>query len=356
MKDSIRIDKFLKQYFNNVSDMDFFLEIQPQIIFSDDQYSIESIEDTRKGKRYIDLLFRFFIDNFKIKRNRVSKSDIYPNIRFHYVDLRDLFMLYDIFDVMRSVTKYLKDLSYKKVKIGNDNLILMINGIKIIFSRLQFIYNEFYIHDLYVFPEDLGYLLSEDEKVTKKVSNIINKLRKVYNYIDVKVKVNHIIDHELKEDFEELFDKIKYILKLLNDGIIFIKKKYSIDDKYLVESLLSLLNDIVSNYLRIISKITDLYFIRRFLDKDYIKKGITYTGISHSIMYLYILVKYFNFNIVNYVYLNNDMEDIIKSINYIDNFKVLLRENELKDNLFYQQFVNKQLIQCVDVTKFNFII
>lgn len=25
MKDSIRIDEFLKQYFNNVSDMDFFL-------------------------------------------------------------------------------------------------------------------------------------------------------------------------------------------------------------------------------------------------------------------------------------------------------------------------------------------
>lgn len=32
----------------------------------------------------------------------------------------------------------------------------------------------------------------------------------------------------------------------------------------------------------------DIYFLRRFLDKDYITNGLSYTGSTHSLMYVYI--------------------------------------------------------------------
>ena len=40
----------------------------------------------------------------------------------------------------------------------------------------------------------------------------------------------------------------------------------------------------------IFTNITDLFFLRRFLDKDYITKAITYTGAVHSINYINFLV------------------------------------------------------------------
>ena len=53
------------------------------------------------------------------------------------------------------------------------------------------------------------------------------------------------------------------------------------------------------------SKIMDLYFVKQFLDKDYITNSISYTGIDHSVHVLYILVKYFNFNITHISTLND---------------------------------------------------
>ena len=40
------------------------------------------------------------------------------------------------------------------------------------------------------------------------------------------------------------------------------------------------------------------YFLRRFLDKDYITKNIVYTGFIHTIEYLYFLVKHYDFKII----------------------------------------------------------
>ena len=52
--------------------------------------------------------------------------------------------------------------------------------------------------------------------------------------------------------------------------------------------------------------LTDLYFIRRFITKDYIKNGIIYTGSAHLCDITYILTKYFNFKITNIFYKHNN--------------------------------------------------
>jgi len=54
------------------------------------------------------------------------------------------------------------------------------------------------------------------------------------------------------------------------------------------------------------SFITDLYLLRRILDKKYIIRSIVYSGNAHTYHLKYILIKYFNFKLTH---INNDKTD-----------------------------------------------
>jgi len=75
--------------------------------------------------------------------------------------------------------------------------------------------------------------------------------------------------------------------------------------------------------------IMDAYFLRRFLDKNYINNAISYTGAIHSTTYLWFLIKYCDFEIIEHSFVNgvknndefvkiikksDDMFDIIKYV------------------------------------------
>ena len=62
----------------------------------------------------------------------------------------------------------------------------------------------------------------------------------------------------------------------------------------------------------------DVYFLRRFLDKKYITNTVTYTGINHSINYIYALVKYFDFKITHASYMKYDIKEATKKIKNSD--------------------------------------
>jgi hypothetical protein len=68
---------------------------------------------------------------------------------------------------------------------------------------------------------------------------------------------------------------------------------------------------------------TDCYFLRRLIDNSKINKSIVYTGAYHSVIYLWFLVKYCDYNIDDYYYLKNDttkkqLINIIKKSDYLD--------------------------------------
>jgi hypothetical protein len=75
--------------------------------------------------------------------------------------------------------------------------------------------------------------------------------------------------------------------------------------------------------------LTDCYFLRRLIDNPTIKKSIVYTGAYHSVIYLWFLIKYCNYNIDDYSYLRNDITktklvDIIKKSDYLDIMQYVL--------------------------------
>lgn len=91
----------------------------------------------------------------------------------------------------------------------------------------------------------------------------------------------------------------------------------------------------------------DIYFLRRFLDKDYITNAITYTGSAHSNTYINILVKDFGFKITHASY--SKIPDIDELNNIV---KRTINSNDLGEYL-YPPIQS----QCSDVTHFpeNFL-
>ena len=87
----------------------------------------------------------------------------------------------------------------------------------------------------------------------------------------------------------------------------------------------------------------DLYFLRKVIDNEEITHGIVYTGINHSVIFIYTLVKYFGFHITHSNHLHNnltlkDYEDIIKNEDYSKKIRYL--------------FFPKKFNQCVDMSHF----
>lgn len=69
----------------------------------------------------------------------------------------------------------------------------------------------------------------------------------------------------------------------------------------------------------------DIYFIRQFLEKDDVVTAISYTGIEHASHFIYILLKYFDFDITNYSYLGKDMGQVKQIIKNKDIFEGIAR-------------------------------
>ena len=122
----------------------------------------------------------------------------------------------------------------------------------------------------------------------------------------------------------------------------YLSKRYmSVQSKIFIE-----LNRIKNNIQRIYLVTTDLNFLRRFLDKDYIKNTIIYTGVEHLSDITYILLKYFNFKLTNVYYHHKEID--INQITEIKNFDYINKLN----NYFRNYDINSIVIQCSNLFDF----
>jgi hypothetical protein len=76
---------------------------------------------------------------------------------------------------------------------------------------------------------------------------------------------------------------------------------------------------------------TDCYFLRRLIDNSNINNSIVYTGAYHSIIYIWFLVKFCDYNIDDYYYLRKDITKdklihLIKKSDYLDIIQYIIPE------------------------------
>ena len=289
-------DKFTNEAINFKNEWDLFIEDDVNYV-----YNKSLVEKTNYVSIYILELRNFFNNKYSESVNELVKKK--DNIRYHYFDLRMKLNYFNIDDFLEDIIKY------KYVK-------------SILYNKLEHIYNLILV--------DYDYIFKKENKINKKYNNS-NLCNIILNILD---NIN-----------EELKKLLLYFKDIMND----VKKESDNNYKKITkEGFYDYYNEIgnkITNfqmkYRKINSYIIDLYFLRRFLDKKYIKNGVIYSGAYHSINIIHKLVKLFNFKVTNVSYNKTKIDKLNKYIKKSKDYTDLI-----------SQLYPKYLIQCSSMEGF----
>lgn len=286
--ESMDIDYFFSTYLKKAkSNVDFFLEIGKDHI---DEYKNDSSKST-----YLTNVQKWFSRNYDIVHNKIIQSKKYPKVRFHTMDIRESFNHLPISDF------YIGDFINDFKENMNDILIM-------IKDNPQKKKKDLLIHKIIS-----KYNHSENKEIINKYikTTFIPFIEKSLNYVNKKEESIMLAYTDLTFPSEQLSDKgygqnFKIFKKAETKLEIFSHKLFMC-------------------WLDSIVVLTDLYFIRRFIDKNYIKNGILYAGSYHCLHIIYVLVHFFDFEIENVVYSkvhHKKLNNIIKKSVSIDPYKL----------------------------------
>ena len=267
--DSIDLDKLLLKFIKTEKNKEFDLFIEW------DKFNPD-LNNTFRN-RYIDQIYKLFNSKILIKKNQIVSSKNFSNFRFHWFDIRssipydNFFFQYGIYTLPFPL--YLDNIE-ALLKLNKD----VINNLELFIKYLNSNENH-YINKI------------KNEYTDLKIKKIMNHLLKILIFDNIELSISNII---------KINDYIYKNLKTLKD--IFTKPEIKINIQTNIYFKMKNNMDTVS---LIFVVLTDLYFIRRFLTKDYIKNGIIYTGSSHMRNITFILTTYFKFKITNIFYKNN---------------------------------------------------
>lgn len=337
---------------------DFFFEIYPTEL-QNVQKGYHHPMDVNYKEGYIWEIMKFFRKIFKYQPNEniVSLSDYFKNVRLHYIDVRFYFKknyfqkINHAFELIHQMWSY--------VFINLHNLSQIIGIVEEIGKDCQNIINvlessvnsykktgKISVIKFKDFSSESPPQPQEDQdKINEEhMRYLVYKLFTKYNITSVKNKmleqINIIINNlkeivsecqKIKDDFIKIGDKIyaspHYLLipnelrkGNFNYGMNPVVTREMIT--YIFSSIF-LLDDM---YIRFFSRFMDVYFLRRFLDKNYITNAIVYTGAAHSNNYIEILLKEFGFHITHFSYAKiTDLEKLEQEVferNYDELFEL----------------------------------
>ena len=225
-------------------------------------FEINPLSPPVKGEKVM-----YIEDIAKLFRKRNGK---YENIRFHYIDVRP--------DFLDHVDDFYKDIDYnnKKQKKKFKSYVK---------SMLDLV-----IHGM-------------DKKIVQVNKNNIN-----YHFIYLINKIFH--KYQNKKIEKKLVPFFRSITEAYTNEITNNLKTKSSDQ----------IKKLYSGVFNLYSMLVDMYFIRRFLDKDYISTGIVYAGAGHTSNIIYLLVKYFNFKVTHISKSEYTIKELNKKLKKIDSF------------------------------------
>lgn len=342
--------------YENYADVDMFEEHK----YSKSMFREKYLDELRK---YVDSDMDLATD-VKIK-NKGSKK--FNNLRLHYLDVRSYYDMGDAFSLNNEV-RHLFD----NWKNGNKNWV--IGRLIVCYANLQDLFIEIHNHlnekmneddkiknrnikiDHYISQDIIGYrnklnkTRSRREKYSKKIFGEYNDNNVKRILLDSKLMSNiRIYLSKAIDETNICIDKLLQVHELTTVSHFDLTKDsegtfiYGPDItqiKKLMCYIDSAMDDLFSYLLVVFSNLTDIYLLRRILDKKYITTGIVYTGMYHTQNYVSILVKYFGFKITHADYTKLSLEETNKWL--LNNSKDDPGKNLLKP-------VFKQ---CIDMSKF----
>jgi hypothetical protein len=288
--------------------------------------------------KYIDEMQKFFLQNFK------NNSKEFNNVRFHYADIRSSKILFDY----KNIDDILKN--YNCSNYRQNNVTTMVNiynmNLKYLFEVQNYLLGKKKTNNKEKYTPDTPY---------NKIENLVSK----YTNKDVKIKISALIEKYITESNKlSKIIKINYDLILKHEEICnkyfnekgYRKKNkdelgissYYYDDNDIISDIIKNHDKIYAQHMLVHALLMDIYFLRRFCDKNYVTNGLFYGGTAHCAVYINFLIKFFDFKITHASYLSKNLEEINKKLG-----EKLYSVDELND-FFYHEI----LLQCSDISMF----
>jgi len=358
------------------------------------EMSFTNYSDPKINNQWNEKYIRNYMKMLRTIKYQKMKEHMFKNIRIHYTDPREyldyqmMYMIHEINDTLRNrcfcnecTDKISNILAHIEMIIRvHQNIVLMIRTKQI----------PKYIEVIRRILNDL----MNNKDTNSQNNNLVKRSPTSYLTADVTGSMDQILERyidmmiirkderELKRTLSTLlfFDKLlnrfnnESVKKLIVDRLSF----YYLDKTNEVLRLIDRVNDKwkqltqgVANKLdnlkilfaefethidtlsyEIVSLYTitmDIYFIKRFIDKDYVERGIMYCGGYHVAQIIYYLVRYLGF-VITHTAKNN------KS-NHIDTLNQMIRNNNFPIfndvfKLLFDKDVNAEFVQCVDMINF----
>lgn len=247
---------------NTTTNLDFFMEIRN-----------ENLNKPRNLKKnnYINEIVDLFKSEFTMRNNIVSNAKSNSLVRLHYLDIRDYIEFISIeklinVDVIETILLLKKNINVIHNLNNLDNYTKKISNyiIKII--------------DLKEYFTNVNYVNKND-----KMEYYFNKIINNYDNLELKNKLNNYLKKNVSNYLNNITNNIQLIFFTIDS------LKINLNNNML-DYLTNCFNILFNNILNFNSCITDIYTLRRILDKNYIKNIILYSGIGHSCNYIDFLV------------------------------------------------------------------
>ncbi len=317
--DSIDISHYMYKEIKTTSkQIDFFLEISTDDIKS---------KQTNKRDIYIREVFEMFKSEFVVEKIndkdtvRYSKSN--PNVRLHFFDIREFF---DIAEISLIVKDKISN-GFEKLLQSNDNnqkkniSNKILDYFKIINIKLDKLTNDKNeIINLNTYTNNF-----DNDKQKYYINKAINKCENQ--------KLRHNLIRFLKNNYNNTIYNLNIVINDIKEVLEDIEN-FNIDE---IKKIFGYMEFIGEAILDLYSLFVDCYLLRRILDKNYIKNCIIYTGIQHSIHYIYFLHKYYGFEITKIHHLEKSQDEMLKNID----------DTNLVFEIYKYIFVNKYYPQCI---------
>jgi hypothetical protein len=326
--------KFIKEYKGD-NKYDIFIE----------SYKEELIEEQNNNyyinkSGYLGQIRKLFNKLINIdKTNKVQFNSKYKNFRFHYMDIRD--------NLIKKDTYTLYDSRDNLIKKDTYTLYDSFRRVCDFIYEVPLFMDEHNLYDMLNNSKSFLDILKELKYNYEKKNKIFIKLKKSYNNKNIKKKINEML--------KKLFNLLNFCIKelqIFNARILEIySKNIFLNDKQNFE-LIKKFKNIHDHSLGVIVNLTDLYFLRRLLDKEYTKYNILYTGARHMRNLMIILVTNFNFKITHLSKSKKSVDAINKEI-IKDKYKIdkdILNDNKILKK--YNELIQEDTNQCSDITNF----
>lgn len=369
---AIDLSTYLAETFYKISNSesgrkyDFFYEIFPKIT-EETLYDLHYHTNINFVGRYIDEVSKLFdkIFSYDQEKNIVSISSLFKNIRLHYTDVRIFFIdfIYSYFHILNQlmgeiyVSRIFQPYYVESINHMVNNIVdrykILITLMDDFLSGKNIPYEKAILIDRRPF-EQQECTDNQPEKRLNTQKYIFDKLfnkyhsSKIRNEMRAQLKISRDKMEKMIPELNNFMEKIndiakkygkKFILnKHENEYIYGINMREYFGDCAIIYPMLRKIN---SNEADIEMIFMDIFFLRRFLDKDYITNAIVYTGASHSYYYIEMLVQKFNFRITHASYAT------ITNMNEL-NKQVMQSDLDGIEKIFYPSV----MVQCSDLSHF----